>query len=149
MQAPAQVQMKGGTERKKRPSAAKTKYSFIKVMKRSLKSLQKNSYSNVGTGAKLSGNSLGFISTDNSYRTKLFKIVYSQPTEYILAFTICTHLVVLTLLASEASGGDALLWFHCDECGDSFRTLRALNDHRARFHGYRHMCRHFAFGREP
>ncbi|WZN63876.1 voltage-gated calcium/sodium channel protein [Chloropicon roscoffensis] len=102
MQAPAQVQMKGGTERKKRPSAAKTKYSFIKVMKRSLKSLQKNSYSNVGTGAKLSGNSLGFISTDNSYRTKLFKIVYSQPTEYILAFTICTHLVVLTLLASEA-----------------------------------------------
>ena len=109
MQAPAQVQMKGGTERKKRPSAAKTKYSFIKVMKRSLKSLQKNSYSNVGTGAKLSGNSLGFISTDNSYRTKLFKIVYSQPTEYILAFTICTHLVVLTLLASEASGGDALL----------------------------------------
>ncbi|QDZ20321.1 voltage-gated calcium/sodium channel protein [Chloropicon primus] len=108
MEAPAQRLMKGAG-RKKRPSAAKTKYSFIKVMKRSLKSLQKNSYSNVGTGAKLSGNSLGFIPTDNAHRTKLFKIVYSQATEYVLAFTICTHLVVLTLLASDTSDGDTLL----------------------------------------
>ena len=71
--------------------------------------MQKNATSNVGTGGKLSGNSLGFFPSDNKYRTKLFKIIYSQPAEYCLAFTICTHLIVLTLLASEATEGDSRL----------------------------------------
>ena len=105
MEAPKKVKMMGfktnSFRKKKKPSAARVKHSFIKVMKRSLKSIQKNSVSNVGTGAKISGKSLGLIKPDNRKRTFLFKYLYSQPAEYLVAFLIVSHLVVLTLRASE------------------------------------------------